>query len=100
MILKIRDLDDRWIYYDKIDRVFIRRGYMINRRGEITFGEQGKRNLDIDVVYGDLIPEGEDKMYITLCHFRTSRNFNELEMHIAFTDAYLLNDEGKTIERL
>ena len=98
MILKFKvpEVKNKWMYFDHVDRISVSR----DLKSKKEFDKQWKTDeppFDCDAVFIDM----DMDFPVSLVCFRKSRLSNEDEMAIWFnTEAYLLNDEGKTIERL
>lgn len=85
MILKTRYPSGKaWIYFDRIIRIVVHYDY--NEQPE---------NISIDERW---VSEGSDQRPL-LCVFKSIEG-NERSILIDGNETYLLNDDGKTIERL
>jgi len=88
MILKIarqKDYDHRpWYLRDKIDRV--------------SWGYRPKEEFDPEAYCFHAISDDPGETSYCECCVRFKGSLEEILM--AFSDGYLLNDDGKTIERL
>jgi len=103
MILKIRDacIEGKWFYYDKIARVSVdSTGYKIHER-QVVDREDEKHVADLYFQSIDKAPQKGPIDQVTVCCVRFGVERGDVEILFGFnTEAYLLNDEGKTIERI
>ncbi len=114
MILKIQDtvIKSKWYYYDNITSIsFNHNEYFITEENlifERDFNSTKSPRLDVNALYAQWIRrETEDdptQCEVIVTRFHSSYDLNgkgRNELCIAFNSrAYLLNDEGKTIERI
>ena len=111
MILKIRNFESqsKWEYYDEIRHLSVSYSdYVLDEHGRVVTREKdddGKQRVpDLDACYISLKKGLEDEgptRVVTCCfHYRRHELAAEEEIFLAFSDAYLLNDRGKTLERL
>lgn len=105
MILKIRDPSEKrkWWFFDEVSRITVdRSGYQITEKEGKIVSANIKANSTGDFVDVDLVLAASAGIPLTLVSFRPERSSNEEGMSIVFKmgSGYLLNDEGKTVERL
>ena len=106
MILKIRDpnVKHKWFFYDKIARVSVNHAdYAVRFKGEDVeiYYKKDDRAIDPLDVDLSLIPVeiNEDTSVTSICvRFNVPRD--EEWFVIVGSEAYLLNDEGTTIEKI
>ena len=100
MILKIADptAENKWWFYDGIEKISVdKEAYVLESDGRIV----RKEDQNVELIAPDVILCGESNdMDIIVCIIRFSR-WHDDEFFVAFQgEAYLLNDDGKTIEAL
>ncbi|MBY9013717.1 MAG: hypothetical protein KGD70_15200 [Candidatus Lokiarchaeota archaeon] len=106
MILKINIKNDQWVYFDKIDKLFVVGKHKLGENQDIL--QNNGELLHVDAQYLDdgwrTITEEKGKAGHKSClvvSIKVDKNNTYDEKLIAFRgSAYLLNDEGKTIESL
>ena len=118
MVLKVRGVPEQgWVFYDDIEKIRVATlEWSTNDDAPSYFFEQAlsggaSQAVNPDSIWVDFKPCGvEDsssqKAQEALdgkrgwCSLAVCRMRNNVECNIAFSEGYLLNDEGKTIERL
>ena len=116
MILKIQDSinESKWYYYDNIAKISINHNeYMITKDNKVLSKDcqSNKKEyveLDADAVYAQWSHDNETEppdVGVVVAIFRSFIVLDDIksgdEMCVAFSRrAYLLNDEGRTIERI
>lgn len=86
MVLKIRTdgVEGHWIFYGDVRACHVSRDF----RDTLL-------KLDYDAAWTTISPEGNPTVLLCIVRFKDGK-----ESAIVCDEAYLLNDDGKTIERL
>ena len=98
MILKIQvpEVRNKWVFYDHVEQITVSKGLWAKEKFNKEW-EKDDSHLHVNAVYIDekLIAD------VSLVCF-VKRGLSVVEERAVWfnTEAYLLNDEGKTIERL
>lgn len=103
MILKIKDRNE-WVYYDKIDKIVDKGEREIVKEGNDVRikhenGNSGK--INIDNIHLSLEKDKVKGKMVGIKHFDKQKSV-QFEKQVIFKtgNAFILNDVGKTIERL
>lgn len=97
MVLKI-DTNDGWVFVDDIYNLEVRTNCKkVVELGILSFRTRNGATYVADVVIDNVCGDGHDPCYsVVSCH----RNNKDSITYAFDTVAFLLNDNGKTIERI
>lgn len=102
MILKIKGSKSKWVFFDKVDKLVTYGIHYVTPQGSITdLKESNSDFVNTDAAY--IIDQSSDKntecIVVEITRYRSDDN-SYFSRIIALQEAFILNDEGKTIEKL
>lgn len=104
MILKIKGSESKWVFFDKIDKLVTYGIHYVTPQGSITDLKESNSDfvgVDTDAAYiiDQSSTNNKECVVIEITRYRSDDN-SYFSRIIALQEAFIMNDEGKTIEKL